>query len=476
MLRAAHIWHASSGVCFTERGGLVAGTDLGMGPRSDGRSYHRHGVGVMMSTILMSPRPDTATARPPVRRLVARSLAVAVGLSAVGVGVVVGRDGTPIWQVIRVAATVVVASVAMYLIRRGVVGPTAFITGIVSTAAGAGVAIPHLGKVGVSPVAVAGALALLAGIYLLVLGAAGIIGSAGRWWRRLLVAVVCLSVAYVSLWSGVQAVAVNNVPRTAVRSTSPVDRGLVSTEVEFMTADGVRLSGWYIPSTIGAAVVLSHGAGSTRSDVLDHAVVLARHGYGVLLFDARGHGRSGGRAMDFGWYGDLDTSAAVSFLAGRPEVDAQRIAAVGMSMGGEEAIGAAASDPRIRAVVAEGATNRVAADKAYLSELYGLRGQVQQRIDWFTYAVTDLLTDAGPPISLRAAAVAAAPHPVLLIAGGSVPDEGPAARHIQRGNPAVQVWEVPDTGHTRALYTHPDEWEQRVIGFLHAALGQPAAS
>ena len=108
-----------------------------------------------------------------------------------------------------------------------------------------------------------------------------------------------------------------------------------------------------------AAVVLLHGAGSTRSSVLDHAVVLANHGYGVLLFDARGHGRSGGRAMDFGWYGDKDVTAAVSFLQTRPDVDDDLIAAVGLSMGGEEAIGAAASDRRIRAVVAEGATHRV---------------------------------------------------------------------------------------------------------------------
>jgi pimeloyl-ACP methyl ester carboxylesterase len=33
-------------------------------------------------------------------------------------------------------------------------------------------------------------------------------------------------------------------------------------------------------------------------------IVLAEHGYGVLLFDARGHGLSEGTAMDFGWYGD----------------------------------------------------------------------------------------------------------------------------------------------------------------------------
>ena len=79
-------------------------------------------------------------------------------------------------------------------------------------------------------------------------------------------------------------------PRTfrgpSVGTTTPGDRGLSYRDVELHTTDGVTLSGWYIPSANHAAVALLHGAGSTRSSVLDHAVVLARHGYGVLLFDA----------------------------------------------------------------------------------------------------------------------------------------------------------------------------------------------
>ena len=77
----------------------------------------------------------------------------------------------------------------------------------------------------------------------------------------------------------------------------------------------MALSGWYVPSRNGAAVVLLHGAGSTRSAVLPHAVVLADDGFGVLLYDARGHGRSQGRAMDFGWYGDLGVAAAQVWTA-----------------------------------------------------------------------------------------------------------------------------------------------------------------
>jgi alpha-beta hydrolase superfamily lysophospholipase len=73
-----------------------------------------------------------------------------------------------------------------------------------------------------------------------------------------------------------------------------------------------------VPSANGAAVVLLHGAGSTRSDVLDQAAVIAGAGLGVLMLDARGHGESGGRAMDFGWFGDEDIAAATTFLGGTP--------------------------------------------------------------------------------------------------------------------------------------------------------------
>src|SRR5690606_22112581 len=119
------------------------------------------------------------------------------------------------------------------------------------------------------------------------------------------------------------------------------------------------------------------------------AQVLAAEEYGVLLFDARGHGASEGRAMDFGWYGNEDVSGAVTYLAARPGVDFDRIAAVGMSMGGEEAIGAAGADPRIKAVVAEGATSRVAADRAWLPGAHGWRGVLHRAIDQVTYGLVD---------------------------------------------------------------------------------------
>jgi dienelactone hydrolase len=162
----------------------------------------------------------------------------------------------------------------------------------------------------------------------------------------------------------------------------------------------------------------------------------------------------------------------VSFLDSQPDVDDGRIAAVGMSMGGEEAIGAAAADDRIQAVIAEGATNRVADDRSWLSNEFGWRGTIQEGIDWLTYATADLLTSADPPISLHEAVAAIAPRRVMLIAAGTVPNEGHADRYIAESSPdTVELWVVPDTGHTGALDTHPDDWERRVAAFLADALG-----
>lgn len=176
--------------------------------------------------------------------------------------------------------------------------------------------------------------------------------------------------------------------------------------------------------------------------------------------------------MDFGWYGDLDVAGALAYLEDRPDIDDARIGAVGLSMGGEEVIGAAATDRRIRAVVAKGATGRTAADLGWLSDTYGLCGSLTEK--WkalLTFGVADLLTPAQPPVSLRDAVAQAAPRPVLLVTAGDVDDETAAARYIRSAAPhTVQVWRVPGSGHTQGLATRPREWPARVLGFLDRAL------
>ena len=78
---------------------------------------------------------------------------------------------------------------------------------------------------------------------------------------------------------------------------------------------------------------------------------LAQSGRACLVFDYRGFGRSGEPVEAVRPADQVeDIRAAVTFLSGRDEVDASRIALLGISLGGSHAVTAAAVDPRVAAV------------------------------------------------------------------------------------------------------------------------------
>lgn len=315
-----------------------------------------------------------------------------------------------------------------------------------------------------------GGLCLLAGVFLVARGLASVARGSRRT-VRIIVGTLVFAVVAVVVWTLVPALMATVVPPTAHGKVTPAELGLRAREVRIETHDGAKLWAWYVPPTNGAAVVLRHGSGSTASDVLPHAGILAHSGYGVLMTDARGHGHSEGDAMDFGWFGDLDIEAAVSFLVTQPEVEPGRIAVVGLSMGGEEAIGAASADGRISAVVAEGASARTEEDKAWFAEEYGWRGWVQVRLEWLQYAVADLISPASKPASLATSAAMIAPRRLLLVTAGARPDEGNAARFIQsQAGSHVMVWTVPGAEHAAGLDAEPDAWRAQVVGFLDRTL------
>jgi dienelactone hydrolase len=393
-------------------------------------------------------------------------------LGTVGAALIVllTADGSPLWRAARGLAVAALAGLAIWLAARsGRAGRGAvlLIAGIAGTLAGGGVASAQL-RMGMRVTVAAALVALLAGLILLGWGAAALIRAMPGWWRLLAVPAALALLVFVLYPLSVAVNATNRLPGAREQPT-PASRGLAYRDVWLRTGDGVGLAAWYLPSRNGAAVVLLPGAGSTRSAVVSQAAVRAQHGYGALLLDTRGHGRSGGHAMDFGWHGNQDIAAAVSWLAHRPEVRGGRIALLGLSMGGEQALVAAGSDRRIRAVVAEGVIGEQLADHGWLPQ--GPDGMTQRGLEWVMYSAAGLLSGTRPPMSIPNAIRAAAPRPELIIAGGAQPDEPVAARWFQAAAPAsVRVWVAPGAGHTAALATDPAAWQARVTTFLDAAL------
>lgn len=104
------------------------------------------------------------------------------------------------------------------------------------------------------------------------------------------------------------------------------------------------------------AVLLAHGFGGSKDDMKDQAVTLARDGYAVLTWSARGFGRSTGKIGLNDPKGEVaDVSRLIDWLAKRPEVQLDkpgdpRVGMAGASYGGAIALLAAGYDHRVDAI------------------------------------------------------------------------------------------------------------------------------
>lgn len=116
----------------------------------------------------------------------------------------------------------------------------------------------------------------------------------------------------------------------------------------------------FVPTSAGRhpAVLLAHGFGGSKDDLVDQARRLAERGFVVLTYTARGFGHSGGRIhLDDPAYEVADARALVSLLAARPEVRLDgpgdpRVGVAGGSYGGALALMLAATDQRVDTDVA----------------------------------------------------------------------------------------------------------------------------
>jgi pimeloyl-ACP methyl ester carboxylesterase len=233
-----------------------------------------------------------------------------------------------------------------------------------------------------------------------------------------------------------------------------------SERVTLPTEDGLELAATYVPSRNRAAVIVFPGA--TR---VDEATMIARHGYGVLLVEPRGQGSSEGDLVR--WAGDRDLHAAVAYLRSRPDVAADRIGAIGFSIGGEILIEAAAQRDGIRAVVSEGAGERVGEVDTSGVERILLAAPMAV----MTASMT-VFQNHGPPPPIVDRIGLIAPRPVFLIYA----DPGQGGESVRQpkyyalaGQPK-EIWKVPGAEHTGGLEAQPTEYERRVIEFFDGAL------
>ena len=288
-------------------------------------------------------------------------------------------------------------------------------------------------------------------------------------WYKLRTVILVLVESLLALYVVVPAIGVYDAthPARVPVVGSPADLSLPYEDVVLVAADGVALRGWYIPSQNGAAIIALHGAGGNRNQLTWHAQFLAQAGYGVLLFDLRAHGESDG--VLFPMTDDSqDVAPAVAYLQARKEVDPEHIGAVGLSLGAEVILEAAARDPALKALVVDGVSTNRMEDLLPLPPEYRIM-YLAAPMWWLADRMAEFASGvpARPLVSL---VKEIAPRPMLFISSRDAPEPFMNRRLAERAGPGAQLWELPDTGHVGGIFAHTEEYGRRMVSFFDAAL------
>jgi hypothetical protein len=398
--------------------------------------------------------------------------ATTVGLlHAVDDAVLHRQPGVPIGQHLpALVVTLLVAAAALLSFRRarpGIRAAVALTFGVV-TAVNGGLHAIHVASGSVSGSDVTGLFAAVAGVALVALAAyipfrhrgEGGHGRLRTWANRGIASVATVIFVVFVLLAFSVAIVQTHKYRAEIGSP-PSD---AYREVTFESSDGLRLSGWYASSRNRAAVIVVSSARGDRNGSLDHAELLAANGYGVLLYDARGAGKSEGSPNGYGWEWEHDVAGAIEFLQQQPDVDPDRIGGLGLSTGADVLIEVAAGNDDLRAVVGDGATGRSMADMPADPGVAGLSLAP-------VFAAVRLLSGTSPGAPLEELAADVAPTPLLLIAAGSLPQEIEMnAVYAAAAQEPVELWELPQVRHTAAIREVAEEYERRVVEHFDRAL------
>jgi pimeloyl-ACP methyl ester carboxylesterase len=273
--------------------------------------------------------------------------------------------------------------------------------------------------------------------------------------RRLLIPIGTLAVI-VALYLGVSYVIL-------AKSLEPIrtvsDRTPVGEEISFESdVDRLPLTGWLLASSGDRAIVLVHGLSSHSwcGGQPDIAWAFVKAGFHVLVFDLRGHGRSGGDLLGLGWHERRDVRGAVNLLLARG-FRPGRIGIQGGSYGAAVALLATAAIPEVGAVVAYSA----------FADMRDLMDAEIERKTGVPSRVTKLFLRPGIALVARLlysldfdaitperAVPEIAPRPILFIHGSE--DERIPVEHAYRlmaasNNADAELWRLEGFGHGGAV-------------------------
>lgn len=241
-------------------------------------------------------------------------------------------------------------------------------------------------------------------------------------------------------------------------------------EVEFLSVDGVKLSGWYLRRDESpVTIIYCHGLFRSRLEMLDRATWLWRLGYAGLLFDFRRHGKSEGELSSLGYLERQDVLGAVHYLIDSLRVS-HPIVVYGVSMGAAAALLAAAEDPSIAGLIV---------DSSFLSFDHTITHHARLWLGLPRFPIADeviLFTEwrvgfNSEQFDLRRAVQKIGDRPILFFAGGAdkrMPPE--IAQMLFDASPSTHknIVIIPGASHGAAFRADPESYEKAMLSFLQA--------
>jgi len=261
------------------------------------------------------------------------------------------------------------------------------------------------------------------------------------------------------------------------------DPGLVTPQVEhnrdmtesvlkartLVTEDGVPIDAIHLARDGDLAVVLAHGFTlSWQHGAVWKVAKRLNRSAGVVAFDFRGHGRSGGKST----LGDREVKDLGVAVAYARELGYQRIATVGFSMGASIVVRHAALLRGVDAVVAvSGPARWYYKGTPAMRRLHLVVERRAGRV-FARYALGTRIAVGWDPVpeEPRAVAGAIAPTPLLVVHGDR--DEFFPVEHAvelaEAGGPTAELWVEPGFGHAERAVS--DELAARIADWVLAAV------
>jgi uncharacterized protein len=289
-----------------------------------------------------------------------------------------------------------------------------------------------------------------------------------RWYAKLLTAILALLFFAVLATAGVAGFLVYRIVKPE-RTSSEINLQSFPGRpdaVQFTVLNNQAREGWFFPGLRGApTIVLCHGYGSSRAELLTLVSTLQDHQYNVFLFDFAAHGGNSG-ATTFGYREADELRSALDALAARNDVDPHNFGVWGYNLGAYAALREAERDPRIRALVLDSVYDTPSQMVKIGVERTGLAGfPLMIRSAEFSFNLLNLPFRKEPPLSTRLNALTNVP--ILFIQAADDPELAAIARNMFLKAPEPREQAI--IGHGNFVGMNDDDkraYENRVVSFF----------